>query len=155
MSDTSDVTEAARKALEAFYHHAKTQHKLFRTIPIKPRALGRGMIEFDVTLPELFADGDAIHGGLYTILLDTTLAAAAWTRMDTFQPLATINLKTDFFGEARAGEKLRLTAHCQSISNDVAFCQGTASTIDGTPVAQADGTFIVGTSSPAVKGSRL
>ncbi|MEM9234485.1 MAG: PaaI family thioesterase, partial [Pseudomonadota bacterium] len=115
----------------------------------------RGMIEFEVTVPGIFSDGDEIHGGLFTILLDTILATAAWSRMDTFQPLATINLKTDFFIDAKSGDVMLFRATCQSIEDDVAFCQGMAFGPDGKPVAQADGTFMVGTTSPAVKGSRL
>ncbi|MEM9234989.1 MAG: hypothetical protein AAGA69_12225, partial [Pseudomonadota bacterium] len=69
MTSAGDITAAARKALEAFHRHAQTQHELFKTIPMTPKAVGRGMIEFEVTVPGIFSDGDEIHGGLFTILL--------------------------------------------------------------------------------------
>lgn len=157
MNDIGDVSEATLKALEAFLKHARTQHKLMRDIPVKPMTLGRGYVEMAVTMPEPFTDGEVIHGGLYSILLDTILAVAAWSKLDTFQPLATINLKTDFFTAAKAGEVLSFTATCRSVVNDVAFCQGSVTAASGDPVAQADGTFMVGTSAaaPTAKGSRL
>lgn len=155
MATDSDLTEATRKALEAFHHHAQTQHELFKTIPMKPTMVGRGHVEFEGKLPGHFADGEHMHGGFFTILLDTVLAVAAWSRMEVFQPMATINLKTDFFTDVAPLSDMKIKATCPSIADDVAFCQGTIFTGDGTPIAQADGTFMVGTTSPSVKGSRL
>jgi acyl-coenzyme A thioesterase PaaI-like protein len=155
MTNGGDLTEATRKALDAFHHHAQTQHELFKTIPMKPTMVGRGVVEFQGRFPEHFADGEVMHGGFFTILLDTVLAVAAWSRMDTFEPMATINLKTDFFEGAAPGSEMRIKATCDSIADDVASCQGTIYTANGSPIAQADGTFMVGTKSPAVKGSRL
>lgn len=154
MNESDSISEATRRAIEAIGLHAQTQHELMKTIPMKPISMGRGHVSFEVTMPDLFSDGKTIHGGLFTILLDTILASAAWTRMDEFMPLATINLKTDYFSDTRPGDKITLEANCQSIANEVAFCQGTAFSDNGEPVAQADGTFMVGTVS-ATKGSRL
>lgn len=150
-----DITDATRKALEAFHTHAQTQHELLKTIPMTPKSVGRGHISFEVTMPELYTDGGVIHGGLFTILLDTILAASAWTLMDEFQPLATINLKSDYFIDVHPGDVIRFKAVCQSIADSVAFCQGTAYNRDREPVAQADGTFMVGTGSQKTAESRL
>ncbi|ADM09810.1 hypothetical protein PB2503_08774 [Parvularcula bermudensis HTCC2503] len=163
MTDTSDkdentrINEGVMWALQGFYKHAQTEHELLRTIPVTPVTFSRGLLEVDATMPEVFADDGPVFGGLYTILLDTILAMTAWTAMDKFETLATINLKTDFFGDAQPGEVLRFRSQCPSIIDQVAFCQGLVTAADGRAIAQADGTFMVGTSRKAskAKGSRL
>lgn len=149
------VSDAIRTALEALNERFRTEHPLYRSVPMTPVSLSKGRLVADITLPEDFDDEGMIHGGLFTILLDTFLATAAWSMMDVFQPVATINLKTDFFHSVPPSERVRLDAECSTISDDVAFCRGNVARIGGMQVAQAEGTFMVGLSSTTQKGSRL
>lgn len=149
-----DISPAIAQALTMAGNHLRNEHVLFRDIPMKPRSVGRGDVQIDITLPDTFDDGGKIFGGFYTILLDTILAVAAWTKMDVFEPLATINLKTDFFDSVPGGETIRCHAQCEGITDEVAFCHGRAITLEGHILAHAAGTFMVGTSK-SVEGSRL
>ncbi|MEM6649708.1 MAG: PaaI family thioesterase [Pseudomonadota bacterium] len=133
----------------------RSEHVLFKDIPFKNLSADRGNVAFAITLPTHFSDGEEIHGGLFTILLDTILAVAAWTKMDVFQPQATINLKTDFFASVPPGTTIECHATCEDIVDEVAFCRGRALCPDGKKLAHAAGTFMVGTSSSTPKGSRL
>lgn len=154
--DVPPVSDAIRAALEAMSARFQSEHPLTKSIPMRPRALGRGRIVVEVTLPDEFVDDGVIHGGLYTILLDTFLAAAGWSRMERFEPLATINLKTDFFADSMPGDVVTITCDCAAIAHGVAFCHGTVNSSTGDPVAQAEGTFMIGTSSAkTARGSRL
>lgn len=154
MSSGDELAPGVAQALAFVGQQARREHALFRELPIKTEDIGRGRIRVAITLPPQFADGDVIHGGLYTILLDTLLAVAGWTQMDEFLPQATISLHTDFFSDAAPGETVICEASCAGIVNDVAFCKGAASRRDGTLLVQAAGTFLVGTTSKR-KESRL
>ena len=48
------------------------------------------------------ADGK-IHGGLYTIIIDSIFGLAVFTALEAVKPIATINLRTDYLGEALPG----------------------------------------------------
>ncbi|MEM9422461.1 MAG: PaaI family thioesterase [Pseudomonadota bacterium] len=155
MSTPEDLSPAIRDALTFAETHLRTQHALFREIPFRTKKVERGEATIEVTLPKAFADGEAIHGGLYTILLDTLLGIAAWSRMEEFLPIVTINLKTDFYGEAPPEATIRCTAHCEGIVDDVAICHGRATTLDGKLLAHAAGTFLVSRGRVGEKESRL
>lgn len=155
MTDKTKISPAMTEALAMAAHHMRTEHVLFRDIPFETLSLDWGQVAFSMTPPASFADDEQIHGGLYTILLDTILAVAAWTKMEAFQPLATINLKTDFFASVPPGTAIECRAACEGIVDEVAFCHGSALGPDGTTLAQAAGTFMVGTASASNQGSRL
>lgn len=155
MSDFSELSPAIVKALSFAGNFLKNEHALFRKIPFKPKSVGRGEASVLITLPAEFADGDEVHGGVYTILLDSLLAVSAWTRMETFEPMVTINLKTDFYQSVPPGTEIECRAHCEGIQDQVAVCHGHAMTLGGDVLAHAAGTFLVGGATAPGKGSRL
>ncbi len=156
MSGPEDLSPAVRQALTYAETHMKTQHVLFRDIPFRTKNVGRGEATIKVTLPATFADGDEIHGGFYTIMLDTLLGVSAWSMMEVFQPIVTINLKTDFYRSAPPKTDILFTAHCEGIVDDVAVCHGRATTEQGDLLAHAAGTFLVSRGKSAEgKESRL
>lgn len=126
------------------------EHPLFTEMAPKPMKVGRGEIAISVTPTDRFLDGERIHSGLMTILLDTVMGMVAWTEMEEFQPLATINLQTDTYCHAVPGKSIVTEAICEGIMDSVAICRGKASSEDGTLLATAAGTFMVGTRSAQV-----
>ncbi|GGY39772.1 PaaI family thioesterase [Parvularcula lutaonensis] len=126
------------------------EHPLFSELAPKPLRVGRGEIAVRVTPSERFLDGDTIHPGLMTILLDTIMGMATWSDLETFQPLATINLQTDTYTHAKPGENIVCEAICEGIMDDVSIVRGKATSEDGTLLATAAGTFMVGTRSAQV-----
>lgn len=126
------------------------EHPLFTQMAPKPLRVGRGELAIRVTPTETFLDGDSVHPGLMTIVLDTIMGMATWSDLDTFQPLATINLQTDTYSHAKAGEHVICEAICEGIMDDVSIVRGKAKTEDGRLIATAAGTFMVGTRSAQV-----
>ncbi|MGV6819534.1 MAG: PaaI family thioesterase [Parvularcula sp.] len=127
---------------------------IFRDVAFHPTPVAPGRASLRTRLPAHFLDGETLHGGIYTILLDTVLAIAIWTRLEQFEPLVTINLKTDFFRSVPAGTDLSLDASCEDIVDNVAVSRGEVQDPDGRILASAEGTFLVGGASPD-RGSRL
>ncbi len=141
------ILEASRKFIEE-------EHPLFKSLQLKTTNISKGEVSFSITMPDDYADGEYIHPGMFTIMLDTILGYVVWTSMDTFRPIATINLKSDYFESAPAGSSLIITGQCEGIRNEVAYCMGKATLEDsGELIATAAGTFMVGTRNTA--NSRL
>ena len=145
MTDKSDLPpligmlEAARPMIEK-------EHPLFSSLGLKTTLIARGEVGFVLSVPEDFADGDHVHGGIFTILLDTILGYSVWSRMEEFAAIATINLKTDFFGTTEAGQRVHFKATCEGIRDDVAVCSARAECeTTGELIATGAGTFMVGT----------
>jgi acyl-coenzyme A thioesterase PaaI-like protein len=146
--DFLNTLEASRAFLEK-------EHHLIRKIGLKTRRLAKGEVVFEVALSEDFADGDALHGGIFTIILDTILAYSVYAELNAMVPMATINLKTDHFAEAAPGTSIFCTAICDGVKNDIAFCTGRATiAATGKLIASAAGTFMINTR-PVTSSTRL
>ncbi|MEQ7872653.1 PaaI family thioesterase [Sphingomonas sp. ASV193] len=82
--------------------------------------------------------------GAIVSLMDTGCGAAAWMKLGRFVPLATIDLRLDYFRPAPKGETLIARCRCERVTRQVAFASGIAHTGDpDRPVARASGTFIL------------
>lgn len=142
-----DLPDFILPMMEASRQFIQKEHNLFaRLKTFKPTRIMRGRADFSITVPADFSEGTVIHGGIFTILLDTILAYTVWTRLDRFMPIATINLKTDYLGHAEPEQAIRVMAECEGIADDVAFCSGKAVCAEtGDVIALAEGTFMLGT----------
>ncbi len=139
----SSILEASRKFIEE-------EHPLFRSLRLATTNISKGEVQFTITIPEEYTDGEYIHPGMFTIMLDTILGYVVWTSMDSFSPIATINLKSDYFESVSPGSSLKIIGQCEGIRNDVAYCTGKALLEEsGELIATAAGTFMVGTRSTA------
>ncbi|MEL7487416.1 MAG: PaaI family thioesterase, partial [Pseudomonadota bacterium] len=118
--------------------------------------IGAGETRFSLDLNPEFDDGDGkIHSGLMTIILDSIFGITVLTALEALQPIATINLRTDFLGDAGIGARAVCDAKCVAIRNDVATVRGALTReADGALLASAAGAFMVGTRG-ATKASRL
>lgn len=143
-----DLPDFMIPMLKAARDHIEKQHPLMSKVGIRARLLGRGDVQFEVTPTEDFLEDGVVHGGFFTVTLDTILGYAVWTSLDQFEAIATINLKTDYLADTTPGTRLICTATCLGIRDDVAFCSGRAE-VDGTGevIATAQATFMVGTKS--------
>ena len=143
------------KMLEGARSFIESEHFLFKKLGLRATRIGLGEASFNLTADKAFCDGDAIHGGVFTILLDTIMSFAVMTRLEEMQAMATINLKTDYPGAATPGARIICSASCHAIRDDVAFTSGKAVDKEtGALIALAEATFMVGTRSKP-KASRL
>lgn len=138
------------QALSAIQDSFTKEHPLFTQMNPRTLRAGRGELAVQLTPTERFLDGERIHSGLMTILLDTVMGFATWADLDEFKPLATINLQTDTYDFAVAGHPIVCEAICEGISDDVAIVRGKVTSLDGTLLATGAGTFMVGTRSAQV-----
>lgn len=151
--DINPVIGAMLRAGRDFLTH---EHALFRQLDMKALLIGRGKATFSLALPAEFAgpDGD-IHGGLFTIILDSIFGLTVFTTLEKLKPIATINLRTDYIGGARPGARVVCSAECDGVRDDIAYVTGRLTHEDGGAlVATGAGAFMLGTKGPA-KGMRL
>ena len=139
--------------MEGMRQRFETEHPLFGKLEFRTLRIARGDIAVSLRVPDTFADGEHIHTGFLTIVLDSIFGMATFLALDAPQPLATINLKTDTSRLVPPGTRLTVEATCEGIADDVSIVRGRATDEDGTLVASAAATFMVGTRSAQV--SRL
>ncbi|MEL6369457.1 MAG: PaaI family thioesterase [Pseudomonadota bacterium] len=152
-----EIASMMRAARDMLMH----EHSLFASLGIKPILLGVGKTSFSMDLPAEFADRTGqIHGGLYTLLLDSIMGVTCFTALKKLQPIATINLRTDHIAMADPGSRAICTSTCDQIVGDTAYVSSllTAEN-DSTLLARSSGAFMIGTRSTpheeTTKGSRL
>jgi uncharacterized protein (TIGR00369 family) len=89
-------------------------------------------------------DSGVFAGGLVTTLLDHIGGLAVWTALDTFQPLATLDLRVDYMRAARPHEDLLAQGHCYHLTPTIAFVRAWAFETDPSdPVAAAQAAYIL------------
>jgi uncharacterized protein (TIGR00369 family) len=132
------------------------EHSLFRSLELQPKLIGKGKAEFSMALPATFADANGdVHGGLYTIIVDSIFGLCVFTALEQIKPIATINLRTDYLGSIKTGQRALCAADCEAIRGDVAYVSGRLiAEADGRLLATGAGAFMVGTKGP-MKGMRL
>jgi acyl-coenzyme A thioesterase PaaI-like protein len=152
-SDINPTIGAMLRSARDFLAH---EHSLFRSLELQPILIGKGKATFSIGMPALFAGADGkIHGGLYTIIIDSIFGLAVFTALEAVKPIATINLRTDYLGEALPGARAVCAAECERIRDDVAYVSGRLTLeAGGTLLATGAGAFMVGTRGP-MQGMRL
>ncbi len=87
-----------------------------------------------------------LHGGVVTSLMDACSGAAAFMKLSSIVPIATLDLRIDYLRPAPAGEDLIAEATCYRVGRDVAFTRCmTRGKESGLEIASAAGSFMVGT----------
>ena len=158
MTDTArEVSPPIAAMMEGMRQRFETEHPLFGRLEFKTLRIARGDIAVSLRVPDTFSDGGAdgehVHTGFLTIILDSIFGMATFLALDAPQPIATINLKTDTSRRVPPGTRLTVEAGCEGITDDVSIVRGRATGEDGALVASAAATFMVGTRSAQV--SRL
>ena len=153
---SGDINPAIGEMLRSARDFLAHEHSLFRSLALKPILIGKGKATFAMDLPEAFAGADGmVHGGLFTIVIDSIFGLAVFSALEEIKPIATINLRTDYVGSIAPGARALCAAECEAIRGDVAYVSGklTAES-DGRLLATGAGAFMVGTRGP-IKGMRL
>ncbi|MCB2113117.1 MAG: PaaI family thioesterase [Parvularculaceae bacterium] len=145
-----DINPAIGDMLRSARDFLTHEHSLFRTLDLKPILIGKGKATFSMSLPKEFAAADgSIHGGLYTIILDSIFGLAVFTALEQITPIATINLRTDYIAAIKPGARAVCEAECEAVEGEVAHVSGRLLN-EGTRalLAKASGAFIVGAKGP-------
>lgn len=154
--DESGINPAIGAMLRSARDFLTHEHTLFSSLGLKPLLIGRGQTRFSFDAPHDFADLDgAAHSGFITIVLDSIMGLTVFTALETFKPIATVNLRTDYLGRIGCGARAACACECLKIVDDIAFVTGEVSAEDGGElIAKGAGAFIVGARGPQ-KASRL
>jgi uncharacterized protein (TIGR00369 family) len=100
--------------------------------------------------PDLVGDPDTgvIAGGVVTALLDHTCGQSVMAALDSFQPIATLDLRIDYMRPAGAGLDIHCHAHCYKLTRSVAFVRAQAYDVSrDDPVATAQAAFMLNANS--------
>lgn len=82
----------------------------------------KGRVEMELSLGEQFTQGNGvIQGGAATMALDTGLAYAALTVVETGQTVITVNMQTQFYRPILAGRQ-RIRAWVDKPGRKLLFC---------------------------------
>jgi acyl-coenzyme A thioesterase PaaI-like protein len=88
-----------------------------------------------------------------TTLLDHTCGHAVLSALDSFRPIATLDLRIDYLRAAEPGLDIVAYAHCYKLTRSVAFVRAIAYDADrDDPVATAQATFMLDSSRPGWRG---
>ncbi len=153
---SGDINPAIGGMLRSARDFLAHEHSLFRSLELKPILIGKGKATFSMALPETFKGADGfVHGGLYTIILDSIFGLTVFTALEEIKPIATINLRTDYVGAITPGARAICSSECEAVNGDVAYVSGRLTAeADGRLLATGAGAFMVGTKGP-MKGMRL
>ncbi len=152
-ADINPTIGAMLSAAREFLAH---EQSLFRSLALRPLLIGKGKATFSMALPEQFSGADgAVHGGFYTIILDSIFGLTVFTALESIKPIATINLRTNCLGSAPPGARAVCAAECDAVRNDVAFVTGRLTLeTGGGLLATGTASFMVGSKGP-IQGMRL
>jgi len=96
--------------------------------------------------PDLVGDPDTgvIAGGVVTALLDHTCGQSVMSALESYQPIATLDLRIDYMRPAGPGLDIFCHAHCYKVTRSVAFVRAQAYDLDREdPVATAQAAFMI------------
>ena len=127
------------------------------------RALGLRFIDFadgEATMLLPFAEHlvgnpetGVLHGGAITSLLDATCGAAVFMKLQSPEPIATLDLRIAYLKRGEPRREVRCKAQCYKVTRHVAFVRGSAYHDDESdPIAAAAGSFIIQGRGPAIVG---
>ena len=90
------------------------------------------------------AETGILASGAIVSLLDMAGSASVWMALGKFVPMATIDLRLDYFRAAVKGETVIARCECTKLTRRVGFVRGIAHGGDpARPIAQATGTFML------------
>ena len=89
------------------------------------------------------ATSGILASGAIVSLIDTASGTAVWTRLGSFRPLVTLDLRIDYLRPALKGETVFARCECAKLTRQIAFTRGIAHTGDRErPIARSSGTFV-------------
>jgi uncharacterized protein (TIGR00369 family) len=126
MSNSHDRTSAFDP--ERFFALARTVGH-GRALGLRYRGHGADWVElaldWDPTLVSIEDQGIMATGAIVS-LIDTCSGTAVWTRMGSFKPVVTLDLRLDYLRPAASGEEVIARCECYKLTRQVAFVRGLA-----------------------------
>lgn len=90
------------------------------------------------------AESGILASGAIVSLIDTASGGSIWTRLGRFRPMATLDLRLDYFRPALKGQRVFARCDCTRITSQIAFVRGLAHVGDpGDPIAHSASTFML------------
>ena len=123
-------------------------HPLTKFLDMEFEAAEGHSLTVHVSGPASFADrdGEHVHTGFNTLILDTVMGCCAIGELKKPQPIATTKLTCNHLSQAKIGEKMHCKAVWDGENNSIAYVRGEV--FAGEPprmIAHAVGTFMIGT----------
>ena len=111
---------------------------------------GKGKCTMTVDVQNFHTNkGGVAHGGLYTMMLDSSLGGALVSTLKKDEWCATTQLVTSFIDAAKIGDSLTATGRIVRRGRNVAHLEGEITTQSGRLIATAKGTWAIWESRPA------
>lgn len=113
-----------------------------------------GVLTVSMPAPESFLDNDGVHvhSGLTTLFLDTIMGACAIGELKEFSPIATIKLNCNHLSKIKIGDHVSCHARQTGLAKGIAYISAEViSQPDNRLIANAIGTFMIGTASKPLK----
>ncbi len=110
--------------------------------------VGHGVGWAELAMPwkqELVGDiqTETMATGAIIGLLDMTAGVSVWTRLETFRPQATLDLRIDYLRAAHPRTAMAARVECYRVTHEIAFVRGIAHDGDPSdPVAHMAGSFM-------------
>ncbi|QDC08410.1 PaaI family thioesterase [Oceanicola sp. D3] len=116
-----------------------------KALGMRADEVAEGRVSISMPYAEALAgDGEVLHGGAISALMDTTSGTAVMT-LPKGLGTATLDLRIDYMRAATPGQRVRASAECYHITRTVVFVRTTAWDEDESkPVATAAGAFTYG-----------
>lgn len=97
-----------------------------------------------------------LAGGVVSSLLDHACGMAVWVALDTFQPIATLDMRIDYLRAAQPGCDVFARARTFRLTRSIAFVRGIAHDGDSDdPVAAVQAAFMLNSDSGRRPGANL
>lgn len=97
-----------------------------------------------------------LAGGVVSSLLDHACGMAVWTALDTYRPIATLDMRIDYLRAARQGKDVFARATVFHLTRSIAFVRGVAHDGDAKdPVAAVQAAFMINSDGERRAGANL
>ena len=126
----------------------RTMEKYGHSHALGLKYVGHGADWAEIRMPwkaELVGDAAAntLSTGAIIGLMDMCAGVSVWTRLDTFRPQATLDLRIDYMRAAKPHADLIAHCECYRVARDIAFVRGVAHDGDmADPVATMAASFM-------------
>jgi len=116
-------------------------------IGIKVETLDKDGVTMRLPYDERFVGNPVsgiLHGGIVTTLIDTASGMCIYVKMQTYVPIATLDLRIDYLKAAEPNKDVLARAYCYRLSKQIAFVKAVAYHEDPEdPIANSVSTFML------------
>jgi len=145
---TPEADAAVRSSFDAARFFEMARHVGHtRALGLEYVASGEDWMELSIDWREELVgipESGILASGAIVSLIDTASGGSIWTRLGHFRPMATVDLRIDYFRPALKGQRVFARCDCTKITSQIAFVRGIAHVGDREdPIAHSAGTFML------------